>query len=128
MLIFRARHDNTAPSPMRTLYGRKGNLLLFPLDVCILQFIEGGEEFRPVLPATRLIAAPVQEDGGRGPDGPGTRRIGLIAHYEWPPLPGAVVNPVVTAQAAPSASLKGIPDIAVIAPLVELGDRILLDS
>ena len=59
MLIFRARHDNTPPSPVRTLYGRKGNLLLLPLDVCILQQSEGGEEFRPVLPEARLIAAPV---------------------------------------------------------------------
>jgi len=33
MNVFRARHDNMPESPVRRLYGRKGNLLLVPLDV-----------------------------------------------------------------------------------------------
>lgn len=123
MNVFRARHDNVPESPVRTLYGRKGNLLLLPLDVCILQTVNGNEEFRPSPESTRLIAAPIQDEL----DG----RIGLIAQYDWPPLPGngngAVVaaNPVVTVQLAPSANVKGVEDLRVLACRVEVGDAIV---
>ena len=119
MHIYRARHDNMPISPVRTLYGRKGNLLLLPLDVCILQTINGTEEFRPAPEAARLIAAPIQEEGGG--------RVGLIAHYDWPPLHSdAPVNPIVTVQLAPSADARGIEDLRVLAPQVHVGDKILL--
>ena len=63
MQVFRARHDNFPESPVRTLYGRKGNLLLLPLDVCVLYAVNGVEEFRPVVETNRLIAAPILETG-----------------------------------------------------------------
>jgi hypothetical protein len=117
MKIFRARYDNVPESPVRTLYGRKGNLLLMPLDVCILQRSNGTEEFRPP-EAARLIAAPIQEQGGG--------RLGVIARYEWPPRPDALVNPVVIVQLAPSANIKGVPDLRVLASQVNIGDKIVL--
>jgi hypothetical protein len=122
MNIFRARHDNVPESPVRTLYGRKGNLLLLPLDVCILQTVNGNEEFRPSPETARLIAAPIQDEK----DG----RIGLIAKYDWPSLLGSngngtVANPVVTVQLAPSANVKGVEDLRVLACRVELGDAVV---
>ena len=121
MYLYRAKHDNLPESPVRTLYGRKGNLLLLPLDVCILQTVGGIEEFRPASEANRLISAPIQEEGGG--------RVGLIAQYEWPPLHHeSPVNPVVTVQLAPSASIRGIEDLRVLAPRVHTGDRVTLGS
>jgi hypothetical protein len=117
MQIFRAKHDNVPESPVRTLYGRKGNLLLLPLDVCILQNINGTEEFRPSPEVTRLIAAPIQDEA----DG----RIGLIAQYTWPPVQGAPVGPVVMVQLAPSANVKGVTDLRELACQVEAGDAIV---
>ncbi len=117
MNVFRAKHDNVSESPVRTLYGRKGSTLLLPLDVCILQTVNGREEFRPSPEDTRLVAAPIQdEDDGR---------IGLIAHYDWPPLDGGAVNPVVTVQLAPSASVKGVEDLRVLASQVNVGDTVV---
>ncbi len=120
MKLFRAKHDTLPESPVRTLYGRKGTLLLLPLDVCILQVVNGGtEEFRPLAEPNRLNTAPIQEEGGG--------RIGLILSYDWPPKDHAV-NPVVTVQLAPSANHKGIPDVRVFAALVEVGDAILIED
>jgi hypothetical protein len=121
MYIYRAKHDNMPESPVRTLYGRKGNVLFVPLDVCILQVAAGGgDEFRPAPEPARLIAAPIQEEGAG--------RIGLIAHYEWPPLlADHSVNPVVTVQLAPSASVRGIEDLRVLAPQVHPGDAVTID-
>src|ERR1044071_6520552 len=120
MNIFRARHDNVPESPVRRLYGRKGNLLLVPLDVCLLQEINGVEEFRPPPEPSRLIAAPLQEEGGG--------RLGLIARYEWPPRNGRPVNPVVTVQLAPSANAKGIEDLRVYASQFAVGDKVVLEG
>jgi hypothetical protein len=120
MNIFRARHDNMPESPVRRLYGRKGNLLLVPLDVCLLQEINGVEEFRPPPERGRLIAAPILEEGGG--------RVGLIAQYEWPPRNGRPVNPVVTVQLAPSANIRGIEDLRVIASQFAAGDRVVLQE
>jgi hypothetical protein len=121
MNIYRARHDNFPESPVCTLYGRKGSLLLLPLDICLLQTLNGAEEFRPPPEPRRLIAAPIQEEGGG--------RLGLIAQYEWPPPPGRPVNPVVTVQLAPGAgaSAGGIPDIRVFASEFAVGDRVVLE-
>lgn len=116
MKIFRVKYDNVPESPVRTLYGRKGNLLLAPLDVCILQLNNGNEEFRPAPEAARLIAAPIQEYN----DG----RMGVIAQYEWPPNNDSAINPVVTVQLAPSANAKGIPDLRVLASQVRVDDRV----
>lgn len=118
MKIIRTRYDNVPESPVRTLYGRKGNLLFVPLDVCILQVSNNTEEFRPSPEAARLIAAPIQEYG----DG----RLGVVAQYEWPPRAGEPVNPVVTVQLAPSANVKGIPDLRVLASQFRVGDRVFL--
>jgi hypothetical protein len=120
MNVYRAKHDNVPESPVRTLYGRKGNLLLLPLDVCILQTVNGRDEFRPSIENTLLIAAPIQDEA----DG----RIGLIAQYDWPPLPGKPANPVVMVQLAPSANVKGVPDLRVIASQVHLGDSITCEE
>jgi hypothetical protein len=120
MNIFRARHDNMPESPVRRLYGRKGNLLLVPLDVCILQGLDGTEEFRPPPEPSRLIAAPIQEEGGG--------RLGLIARYEWPPRGDRPVNPVVTVQLAPSANARDIEDLRVIASQFAVGDRVVLEG
>ncbi len=117
MNIYRAKHDNVPESPVRTLYGRKGNQLLLPLDVCILQTVNGKEEFRPSPEETRLIAAPIQDER----DG----RIGLVAQYAWPPTDKTTVNPVVTVQLAPSANVKGVEDLRVIACQVAVGDGIV---
>jgi hypothetical protein len=124
MNIYRAKHDNVPVSPVRTLYGRKGNLLLLPLDVCVLQTTNGGidgidgiDEFRPSPEATRLIAAPIQDEK----DG----RIGLIAQYAWPPREGVPIDPVVLVQLAPSANVKGIADLREVACQVETGDAIV---
>ncbi len=120
MKIFRARHNTVPESPVRTLYGRKGNLLLVPLDICILQMANGIEEFRPPLEVSRLITAPVQdlEDG----------RLGVIAGYDWPPQKGESVNPVVTIQLAPSGNVKGIPDLRVLASQLRVGDLVFLSG
>ena len=124
MLIFRPRHENIAASPVRTLYGRKGNLLLAPLDLCVLLTRDGGggEDFRTSLPAGRFVAAPVQEAGAS--------RVGLIAQYQWPPAlpPGDLVNPVVTVQAAPSADVRAVPDVERIAAQADVGDLVYLDG
>jgi hypothetical protein len=118
MNIYRAKHDNVPVSPVRTLYGRKGNFLLLPLDVCILQTVNGGsDEFRPCAEDTRLIAAPIQDEA----DG----RIGLIAQYVWPPREGIPIDPVVLVQLAPSANVKGVADLREIACQVEAGDAIV---
>lgn len=117
MNIFRAKHDNVPESPVRTLYGRKGNMLFLPLDVCLLLTVNGQEEFRPPAERTRLIAAPIQDEA----DG----RIGTIAQYAWPPREGVPVNPVVLVQLAPSANVKGVEDLRVIACQVQVGDAIV---
>ncbi|MBC8104385.1 MAG: hypothetical protein H7Z41_17555 [Cytophagales bacterium] len=117
MNIFRAKHDNVPESPVRTLYGRKGSVLLLPLDICILQIVNEREEFRPSPEDARLIAAPIMDELHG--------RIGLIAQYTWPPRNGDPVNPVVTVQLAPSASVKGVEDLRVIACQAEAGDAIL---
>lgn len=117
MNIYRAKHDNVPESPVRTLYGRKGNLLLLPLDVCILQTVNGKEEFRPSPESTRMIAAPIQDEA----DG----RIGLIAQYTWPPFrDSGSVDPVVLVQLAPSANVKGVEDLRVIACQPALNDAV----
>ena len=122
MLIFRPKHDTIAASPVRTLYGRKGNLLLAPLDLCILLAQDGGrEDFRTALPPEVLLASPVQEAGGS--------RVGLIAQYEWPPPTSASrVNPVVLLQVAPSANIKSIADRECIAVQADVGDAVHLDG
>ena len=102
---------------MRTLYGRKANILLLPLDVCLLQTVDGKEEFRPSPESNRLIAAPIQDER----DG----RIGLIAQYTWPPREGMPVDPVVMVQMAPSATLRGVEDLRVIASQAEVGDTVV---
>jgi len=118
MNIYRAKHDNVPESPVRPLYGRKGSYLLLPLDVCILQTVLGREEFRPCAEGTRLIAAPIQDEI----DG----RIGLIAQYEWPPLnDDAPANPLVLVQLAPSANVKAVEDLRVLAIQAEVGDAIV---
>jgi len=117
MNVFRARHDNVPESPVRTLYGRKGNFLLLPLDVCVLQTVNGIDEFRPSPEVTRLIAAPIQDES----DG----RVGLVAQYVWPPGEGVLVDPVVLVQLAPSADVKRVRDMRVIACQVEAGDAIV---
>ena len=126
MHIFRPKHDNLhdniAASPVRALYGRKGGLLLAPLDLCVLLVQpDGGEEFRTSLPPGRFLAAPVQEAAGG--------RIGLIAGYDWPP-PGkgesSSVNPVVLVQAAPSVNIRGIADRERIAAQAEVEDAVHL--
>ena len=125
MRIFRPRHDNLretiAASPVRTLYGRKGSLLLAPLDLCILLAQNGQEEFRTSFPAGRFLAAPVLEAGGG--------RLGLISGYRWPPAaPGELVSPVVLLQAAPSADIRGIADVERIAAQADVGDTVHLGS
>ena len=117
MHIYRAKHDNVPQSPVRTLYGRKGNLLLLPLDVCVLQSVNGKEEFRPPPETTRLIAAPIQDELGG--------RLGLVAQYTWPPRDGVAVDPVVLVQLAPSANVKEVEDLRVIACQVEVGDALV---
>jgi hypothetical protein len=117
MNIYRTRHDNVPESPVRTLYGRKGNLLLLPLDVCILQVVNGIDEFRPSPEATRLIAAPIQDEL----DG----RVGLVAQYAWPPLDGVPIDPVVLVQLAPSANVKGVVDLRVLASQAAAGDIVI---
>ncbi len=117
MNIYRAKHDNVPESPVRTLYGRKGNTLILPLDICILQVINGREELRPSPEVGRLVAAPIQEEVGG--------RIGLVAQYDWPPPFTRIANPVVLVQLAPSANLREVEDLRVLAPLVQVGDPVI---
>jgi hypothetical protein len=90
---------------------------LLPLDVCLLQTVNGREEFRPSTEGTRLIAAPIQDER----DG----RIGTIAQYAWPPRDGIPLIPVVLVQLAPSANVKGVEDLRVIASHAKVGDGII---
>jgi len=118
MLINRDADNPYPPSAVRTLFGKRGAMLIGPLDLCIVQ---QGEVYDPNIPSGVFVGATVSAQG--------IGQLGSISSYNWPPaMPGAEVDPIVAISPDPAVDTSGVPDTASFSPVTHVGDQVTIDG
>lgn len=117
MQISRDAFVGRPASAIRTLFGRRGDALLAPLDLCI---VEDGEVFNPNTVSGVYVGAPVIWQGAG--------LLGTILGYCWPPaMPGDRVDPIVAIKPDAAVDIGGVPDVTEFAPVAHENDPVQLD-